>query len=923
MMKKDIAPHLACEKYTLPNGLQVVLQQDHSDPVVAVAIHYHVGSAREKAGRTGFAHFFEHMLFQRSEHLPRNVFFNRISALGGSFNGSTDSDGTRYHEIVPRDALEKVLWMESDRMGFFINTVTQGGLEREVDVVSNEKRQNYDTAPYGQLLPVMSRYAYPEGHPYSWTTIGELADLRAATVEDVKEFYRAYYKPSNATLAIAGDFDPATAKALVERYFSEIPAGDPVPAMGVRPAPMERTVRVFHEDPYASMPMLVLAFPAPERYHPDSYAMQMLGSVLAEGKHSPMYRVLVEERGLSPETEMWYWDRELAGQMVMIIPAFEGVDLNDVEAGVREAFAMLETEGFDEGLMEGYKAVTEVAFCNQMGGVMRRALQMAEENTYGGDPMRGFDEMERYKAVTREQVTEVFRKYILGQTHLQVSLVPAGSPGLAVKGSERAVVTEEKLSEQELQSEEGALEDEGYPRTPSRIDRSQEPALMANTPELNTPDIWKEAAAGSFTLWGATNDEMPVVRFSLTLKGGMLRDPQDKPGVASLYAQVLPAGTTGKTPGQLEDEFKRLGADLRCEAGTEDMEISGTCLSRHLGATMNLLAEVLTCPRFDAAELEKARQSTLANIAMQSDDPASIAGVAMRRVLYGGSILANQVTGTAESVAAVTMDDLRAYHACTSPRVADLHLAGDVTLLQAREALAGLRQAWHGGDVAPVADPGGADPSAEGRLYFIDQPGAQQSYILAVCPAMAQSDADYYPAVIANHRLGEGSHGRLFDELRLKRGYTYGAYSAFRCGSHVSRFMLYTQVQGTRTRESLDVIRELLCRYAADYTAEDLSLTRRSILRANAGAYETTGALVGMLCSMSAYGLPDDFVKQREKVLRQIGVDDVRRIAARWIDPGRMTYIVVGDAATQLDGLALCGLGSPVLLDKRGCPIRK
>ncbi len=915
---------LDCEKYTLPNGLQVVLQEDHSDPVVAVAIQYHVGSARERIGKTGFAHFFEHMLFQRSENLPRNAFFQKISELGGEFNGSTDCDATRYHEIVPRDALEKVLWMESDRMGYFINTVTQGGLEREIDVVSNEKRQNYDTRPYGQLMPILSRYAFPEGHPYSWTTIGELDDLRAATVGDVKEFYKTYYKPNNATLVISGDFDSAKTKELISKYFGEIPAGEPLAAMPAQPAPMDSIRKVFHEDAYASMPMLTLVFPSVPKYHPDAYAVQMLCSVLSEGKNSPLYKVLVDRRQLSPEVEMWYWDRELAGNVALMAPAFEGVDLNDVQAAIDEAFALFETEGFDERVMEGYKAVTEVAFYNSMGGVMRRALQLAEDNTFGGDPLRSFRDMELYKALTKQQVIDAYNKYFKNQNSLRISIVPKGCQALALQGSQRALVTEEKIEEQAMKSGEGELVDNDYDRTPSSFDRSAEPALLANTPALNPPRLWKEQGGeNSFTVWGVTSDEMPVVRFCLTLKGGLLCDSPSKPGVASLYAQILTAGTREKTPEQLEEEFRRLGTDLRCEAGTEEIVLSGTCLARNLRGTMDLLTEVLTRPRFDANEFEKARQSTLAGIAQQADDPASIAGVAMRRVMYGQGILANQVFGNAESVAAITLDDLKKYHAdYVSPAAANLHFAGNLTPEEARHAVATMRGAWQGAAVALPPDIGGADPAAAGRLCFIDQPGSQQSYILVSCPAMPQGSADYYPAVIANYRLGDGSHSLLFNELRLKRGYTYGAYSGFRCGNRLSRFTLSTQVQGSKTRESAEVILSILQGYASGYTTLDMETTRESILKSSYGAYETLGALVGMLNDISSYDLPEDYVKQRENVLRDITAEQVRGIAASYLDPARMTWVVVGDAATQLERLRDAGLGVPERLDKRGNTIK-
>jgi len=364
---------LKYEQYTLENGLKVVLHQDLSDPLVAVAIQYHVGSGREKPGKTGFAHFFEHMLFQRSENLPRNAFFQKIAKLGGEFNGSTNSDGTNYYEMVPRDALEKILWMESDRMGFFINTVTQGGLEREIDIVSNEKRQNYDSQPYGHSSTIMAREMFPAGHPYSWTTIGEIADLRAATIDDVKEFYHTYYVPNNATLVLTGDFDIAQAKELIQKYFGEIKKGNDVPKPEVKPLVFEATKKLVFEDGYAKLPQLTLAYPTVEQFNEDSYAIQFFANLFANGKKAPLYKIVVEEKKLAPAVSAYNMSREVAGYTQLGIRAFEGVNLNDVQTAIDEAFARFEAEGVDEQELAKLKISQEVGLYNRVTGVLGKA----------------------------------------------------------------------------------------------------------------------------------------------------------------------------------------------------------------------------------------------------------------------------------------------------------------------------------------------------------------------------------------------------------------------------------------------------------------------------------------------------------------------------------------------------------------------
>src|SRR3989339_2207281 len=401
---KEPKVELNYEQYTLENGLKVILHEDHSDPLVAIAIQYHVGSGREKPGKTGFAHFFEHMLFQRSENLPRNAFFQNIAKMGGSFNGSTNSDGTNYYETVPRDALEKILWMEADRMGYFINTVTQSGLEREIDIVSNEKRQNYDSQPYGQSSIIISKELYPQGHPYSWTTIGEIEDLRNATIDDVKEFYHKYYVPNNATLVLTGDFDAKLAKELINKYFAEIPAGNTVEKPQPAPAVLENTKNVMWEDAYAKLPQITITYPTVEQYHKDSYALSAFASLFAGSKTSPLYKVIVEEKKLAPMVNAFSMSREIAGQAQISVRAFDGVNLNDVYTAIDEAFAKFESEGVNEQELQKIKVMQEVNLYNRLSSVMGKALMMARDYEFGGSPVKSLEELDMFMKVTPEDV---------------------------------------------------------------------------------------------------------------------------------------------------------------------------------------------------------------------------------------------------------------------------------------------------------------------------------------------------------------------------------------------------------------------------------------------------------------------------------------------------------------------------------------
>ena len=322
--EKDPGLTIPFEKYTLANGLTVVLNVDKSDPIAALAIYYHVGSSREVPGKTGFAHLFEHMMFQRSENVPEDQFFKNIQGAGGTLNGSTNQDRTNYYEVVPKNALEMAMWMESDRMGYLTNTVTKSALANQQNVVQNEKRQNYDNTPYGYNQVLIAKNLYPKGHPYSWTTIGEMEDLTSASVEDVKAFHKKFYTPNNATLVISGDINIEEVKALVEKYFGEIPSGADVEKRNPMPAPLASTVRIYHEDNFAKAPQLTMVFPTVERYSKDSYALNFLGDLLAGTKKSPLYIVLVKDKKLTSRVMARNGSQELAGGFSISVTADPG-----------------------------------------------------------------------------------------------------------------------------------------------------------------------------------------------------------------------------------------------------------------------------------------------------------------------------------------------------------------------------------------------------------------------------------------------------------------------------------------------------------------------------------------------------------------------------------------------------------------------
>src|SRR5688500_5153270 len=506
------------EKFTLPNGLDVIFHIDRSDPVVAVSLTAHVGSAREKAGRTGFAHMFEHLLFLESENLGKGGLDKLTARIGGSgANGSTNRDRTNYLQTVPKDALEKMLWAEADKLGWFINTVTEPVLQKEKQVVKNEKRQSVDNNPYGHTSYVIDKALYPEDHPYNWQVIGSLDGLQNAELEDVKEFFRRWYVPNNVTLTVAGDFDPVQAKKWVEKYFSEIKRGEEITPLEKRPGVVKETVKFYHEDNFARLPELTFARPTVEQYHPDSYALNVLATYLTRGKKAPFYQVLVEDKKLAPSPFMFHRESELAGQMMLSIRAFNDKDLDDVAKAVNEAFGKFEKEGISEKDLSRIKAGQETQFYNSLSSVLGKGVVLTQGNMFAGGPGYVEKDIQNILAVTTADVMRVYEKYIKGKNYVATSFDPKGKTALALEGSSKAEVVEEKI----VAGAEDAVDPNvkaTYQRTPSTFDRSQEPPY-GPAPEVRPPAIWESKLSNGMRVYGIENSDVPLVQFEIVSDG--------------------------------------------------------------------------------------------------------------------------------------------------------------------------------------------------------------------------------------------------------------------------------------------------------------------------------------------------------------------------------------------------------------------
>ena len=904
---------LPFEKYTLDNGLNVILHEDNSDPIVSVSIYYHVGSNREVPGRTGFAHLFEHIMFQQSENVPEDQFFSLIQGAGGTLNGSTNQDRTNYYEVVPKNALEMVLWAESDRMGYLENTITKQAFAIQQNVVQNEKRQNYDNRPYGHSSTVMAKALFPEGHPYSWTTIGQIEDLFNATVEDVKSFHHQYYGPNNATLSIAGDFDPVLVKEMIRKYFGEIPAGPAVEKRAPMPVTLSETKKLYHEDNFANAAQYTMAFPGPEMYSKDSYALSALGEILAGNKKSPMYNVLVKEKKLTSNVGAFNMAQELAGTFRISVTANPGVALTDVENAIKEAFLRFEKDGFTDKDLERIKAGQETRFYNMISSVDGKSKALAEYNIYAGDPGFYRQDMANMKAVTVNDVKNVYEKYIKGKNFVATSFVPKGKAELADEGSVNAGIVEENiLNATQVKIDNSAPEE--IKKTPTSFDRSVQPPVGPDV-TVTVPVVWSSSLANGMGIYGITHNEVPLVQYNIVIQGGHMLDDIKSPGVANLVALMLNEGTKNMTPEELEEAIEMLGAMIRVSADDEDITVSVNTLARNFEKTLAIVEEMILQPRWDSLSFELAKARVINGIRRNSTDPTYLASQTLSNLVLGkDNIYSTDVMGTIESVGAITMDDLKAFYEKNfSPSVSRLILVGSVDQVRVEKALAGLGNNWASKEVTMPAFtfPQGPEKSA---VYFVDVPGAKQSNIYIGCLGLPRGNPDFNPAYVANYKLGGSFNGYVNLVLREEKGFTYGARTGFSGEKNVGTFTASSAVRSTATLESAEIFRDLMAKYRAGVSQSDVDFTKDALLKGNALRFETQRALLGMLNTMTQYNLPSDYISQEENYIRNLTVDEVNAQVQKYIDPMKMYYVVAGDAATQMKDLKKLGFGEPQLV---------
>jgi len=911
--KTDPAISVPIEKYTLQNGLTVILHEDKSDPIAAVAVVFHVGSSREVPGKTGFAHLFEHMMFQKSENVGEDQLFRLIQGAGGELNGGTGQDQTTYYEVIPKNALEMALWLESDRMGYLENTVTQSAFANQQNVVQNEKRQSVDNAAYGFSRYLILKNLYPKGHPYSWDVIGEMEDLQNATVEDVKAFHRKFYSPNNATLVIAGDINKEEVKVMIEKYFGEIPAGEAIEKRSPMPPSLNNTIQLYHEDNFAKAPRITLVFPGVEQFSKEAYALDYLGDLLSNGKKTPLYKILVKDKKLTSSVSARNGSQELAGSFTVSVTANPGVSLTKVKKAIFEGFDMFEKEGFTEEDLTRIKARNETGFYNNFSSILSKAFTLGDYQMLKEDPGYYAKDFTDAQSVTSEDIKNAYQKYLKGKNFVEVSFVPKGEISLVPENSINAGIVEEDVTKAAEVKEVASVE-EPIVKTPTKFDRTVQPPVGPD-PEVTIPAVWTSSLSNGMKLYGIRQSELPLVQYSIIISGGHLLDAIDKAGLASMTASIMNEGTQNKTPEELEDAIKLLGASISFYGGSENITVRVSTLARNFEQTISLVEEMLFEPRWDEEQFNLAKSRVVNNLKRNKANPSYLASTALNKLVFGeNNILAVDATGTEESVNSIITFDLKDFYKKNfSPSLAKFIIAGDIDQQRVEAALAGINTKWQAKDVTipPVK---AAEAPAKSQIYFVDVPGAKQSVIYIGCPSIPRTDPDYYPAYVTNYKLGGSFNGIFNLILREEKGFTYGARSNFSGAKNYGTFTASSMVRTNSTLESVNIFKTEMEKYRENIPQEYIDFTKSALLKGNARNFETLGSLLGMLNDIAIYNLPVDYIKQQEAFVKGLTVEKQLELAKKYIDPSKMYYVVAGDAATQLKELEKVGLGKPILV---------
>ena len=884
----DVAiPDIAFQQHVLKNGLTLIVHEDHKAPIAAVNVWYHVGSKNEKAGKTGFAHLFEHLMFNGSENF-NDDYFKVLEKIGATdLNGTTNEDRTNYFQNVPVTALDTVLWMESDRMGHLLGAITQAKLDEQRGVVQNEKRQG-ENEPYGRVEELIQTAVYPKGHPYSWTVIGSMEDLDAASLDDVKEWFRTYYGPSNAVLVVAGDVTAEDVKARVEKYFGDIPPGPPIAKHDAWIAPRTGEHRQTLQD-RVPQSRIYKVWNTPQWGAPDDDRLDLVARVLTSGKSSRLYKRLVYDDQTATDVAAYQGSSEIGSTFVIRATARPGGDLTTVEKAVDEELARLVRDGPTAEEVERARTERLAGFVRgveRIGGFGGKSDVLAQSQVWGGRPDFYRTRLDRVKAATPADVGGAAKRWLSDGVYV---LEVHPFPELAAEAS-------------------GA-------------DRKTRP-VPGVAPEGRLPAFQRATLPSGLKLIVAERHEVPVVRMSLQVDAGYASDQSAVPGTARLAGDMLDEGTKTRTSLEISDELQRLGSQLGTGSDLDSTSVSLSTLKANLDPSLALFADVVLNPSFPQGELDRLKKQQLAAIQQEGAQPFGMALRVLPRFIYGtGHAYALPLTGSGyrTTVEKIARADVARWHAdWFKPGNATLIVVGDTTLAEIRPKLEAAFAGWKGGtvpkkNVAPVA------PRPQDAVYVYDRPGALQSTILCGHAAPPRANPQEIAQQVMNTVLGGQFTSRVNMNLREDKHWSYGAGTLLWDARGPRPFLAYAPVQTDRTKESVqELLKELRgIRGERPVSADELKAASDNMTLSLPGQWETTGAVLGSIGEIVRFGFDDRYYDGYAAKVRAVSLADVAA-ASGVIQPDKLVWVIAGDRAKIEPGLKELGMGAIKEIDADG-----
>lgn len=881
------------ERWKLPNGLTILLHEDHSDPVVNIMVTYKVGSNRESLGKSGFAHFFEHMMFQGSKHVADEEHFKMVSTAGGDMNGFTQRDKTVYYETLPSNYLEMGLWLESDRMGFLLDSLTTKKFENQRDAVKNEKSQNVENQPYAMAyVEEINKTLYPPGHPYSWPVIGYVDDLNRANLDDVKNFFLRWYGPNNAILSLSGDFNSADALKMIERYFGDLKQCPEVKKLRVAPVTIATDKYTAYRDK-TYFPLNLRVFPTVPQYHRDEAALDLLGTMMGSGNNSVFYKNFVKSK-IAVQASANHNSDELSGEFTIDIFAYPPEDYNleklftDIDAKVKTTIEEFGTTGITDEALARAKGQIESTAYGELNSVWSKNATISEWERLLGKSSTLSDEIDRYTRVTKEDITRVFNKYIKGSGAAVLNTYPIVDPKDSVKS----------VNPYAGQTFPANPEYNGLSYTPAieNFNRGARPTAGAEK-TVKVPDYFSSKLKNGLNIVGTKNTETPEITIVMTMEGGSLVLPADKLkklGIAELTASMLNEGTKNFTTEQISAQLEVLGSDISFNANKSSTIIRVNTLKKNLDATLKILEEKLLNPGFRDEDFKLAKKQYKESVRDEETNPNATASKMFNYSLYGNTVMG--IVPTMKSIDNIELSDLKDYYSnYYSPSVTNLVIVGDVEEKEVLTKLDFLNK-WAAKEVIiqPIPEP--VAPT-EPRFYIYNKSLAPSSVINMGYPSLKfDATGDYYKNRIANFVFGGAFNSRLNLNLREDKGYTYGIRSGFNGGKYTGTFQISASVKRSSTALSLaEIIKEFKKYENEGITDAELAYTKSALLNTEAIKYENPYQKADFLTTIARFNLEKDYTAKQNQILKNMTKEDLNQQIKKYFDSNKLTTVVVGD----------------------------